>query len=179
MVAYRNQQFVRYTYLPLHIVMFSYIKCANHHIGEVEALVEKFLLPKFLRYLQCTKEQIKPELVELFPVLGKGFATEFANKHTFVCENEKRNIVGALFPSYMDQEDFMYHVFHKCESYLKLQIKHDMPAKKFALTKIALYRDVKLFEKNDSGKVLFLKHGIVHPKYRRVVHRTIVCWQHQ
>ena len=147
--------------------MLRCAKFTNHHTGEVEALMEKFFLPFVFRRLQFTIEQTKPEFVELLPILGKNFATEFVNKHSIVCINEKNNIVGAILSSYLDQEEFLYHAFHKRESYLNLQIKHDMPAKKFALTTTALYKDVNLFDKNDSGKVLYLKHGIVHPDYRR------------
>ena len=156
--------------------MFSYVKFENHHIDEVEALVEKFFLPLVFRHA-CTREEIKPEFVELLPILGKNFATEFVNKHTIVCTNEKNNVVGALLSSYLGQEEFMYHAFHKWESYLKLPIKHDMPAKKCAILKTDLYKDVKIFEKNESGKVLYLKHGIVHPEYRRlnIAHRMLAA----
>ena len=121
--------------------MLSYLKFTNHHIGEVEALVENFFLPKAFRFLQMTKEQVKPELVELLAIHGgKDWASEYVNTPSFVCKNEKGNVVGALCCSYLDQEQFMYESFHKYESFLKLQINHDIPAKSFALAKRSLYK---------------------------------------
>ena len=127
--------------------MLRYKKFVTHHKLEVEALVERFFHPLLFKYLQITKEQVTPDLIKLKPILGEDFATEFVNKHSFVCQNEKGNIVGAALTSYLNQDEFMYQARHKCESFLKLPIKHNMAAKELAISKLSLYKNVELFEK--------------------------------
>ena len=154
-------------YLKFYGAMLRYVKFEDRHKREVQALVERYFIPFSLKHLQTSKAQITPEMAKLRPILGNDGAAKFVNKHSFVCENEKRNVIGVNLNSYLNQEEFMFRALYQFESFLQLPTKHPIGWEKYALSKVHLYKNINIFKETDDSKVLFVEHSVVDPEYRR------------
>ena len=129
-----------------------YVKFEDRHKSEVQALVKQYFIPFYFKFLQITKDQITPEMAKLRPIFRNDCVADFANNISFVCENDKGNVIAAILNSYLNEEEFIFRAVHQFGSFLQLPMKHPIGGERFALSKLRLYKDIKLFEKQSVVK---------------------------